>query len=75
LPCHLISQLCRGYGSAFGFCEDYGVFIAFLAFIAYVVLINSWTGIDEAQRYFGFTSCFIILIFVYFEWFKEYPRR
>jgi len=49
--------------------------ITLVGIIAVIVFnITNLTGISDALRYFYYTIAIFVLMFAYFEWFKDYPR-
>jgi cell division protein FtsX len=58
--------------------RDYTKIGALIGLLGVVVAslfgIHSLSGLDEAQKFFGYTLVLLFLIFVYFEYFKEYTE-
>jgi hypothetical protein len=51
----------------------YGLMIGFLAVvISLITLVNELSGLDEAQRYFANAMVFLLAIFGYFQFFKDF---
>lgn len=47
--------------------------LVFVGIIAVIIFnINNLTGISDALRYFYYTLAILVLMFAYFEWFKDY---
>lgn len=54
--------------------EKIGAMIGFVAFVSGLLLsIYSLVGVDSASKYFAMNIVLFFAMFVYFEYFKEYP--
>ena len=49
--------------------------IALVGIIAFIIFnINNLTGLSDSLRYFYYTLAIFVLMFAYFEWFKDYSH-